>query len=102
MTYNPKSGNPFSPCDNTEWTTNGLILQDPKLRALAGVDILDSNVTEAHQCQVPTPVPAAQKAGCPGWNSQNGGATMWAPLHMYNRKQKGGMPWHYFSNNLRW
>lgn len=97
MSYNPRSGNPFTQCDpNTEWTTNNLILQDHKLRERAGMTVLDHNVSEMF-------------AACK--EAQAGGA-VGAPLHLhkfgskevvpYEGGQTGGMPNHYFLNNKKW
>lgn len=102
MSYNPKSGNPFNSCDpNTEWTSNNLILQDPKLRERAGVTVLDHNVSEMFPCN-----------GAQG-SAQVGGGAVWAPfaykwfgkselLAYESPNQQGGMPYHYFDNNKKW
>lgn len=82
---NPKSANPFNPCDKTEWTTNNLILQDPEMRKRAGVAVLDHDVSEMFQC------------------SQNGGAASGAPFYWKRGSgQIGGMAYHYYTNNKRW
>lgn len=102
MSYNPRSGNPFTLCDpNKEWTSNNLILQDPKLRVRAGVAVLDNDVSEMFPCK----------------DLQAGGATVGAPLHIKYFGSKhavpyetsvsaaqigGGFPYHYFTNNGKW
>ena len=70
MTYNPKSANPFVP-GATSWTSNNLILQDPLLRAKAGVAVLDKEVSEVFQ-----------------YTAQHGGAATGAPFYVKNY----GMP----------
>lgn len=117
-TFNPNSANPFQ-VNNThkEWTGNNLILKDPKLRELAGVNVLDSDVADI----VNMPL-------------QNGGVSVGVPHHIMRfgakdsvnthlnqvskeledlkikgaqvpvTKQSGGgrLPYHYFNNNLQW
>lgn len=108
MSYNPRSGNPFNSCDpNKEWTSNNLILQDPKMRDRAGVTVLDHNVCEMFSCdgQVQTAGGRVQ--------AQTGGGAIWAPfaykwfgkgelLPYESPEQQGGMPYHYFTNNKKW
>jgi hypothetical protein len=103
MSYNPRSGNPFTQCDpNKEWTDNNLILQDPKLRSRSGVTVLDHNVSEMFPCKDLSAVstPATQSGGgsvgAPFWNQKGPQAAEEGQLG------GGSLPYHYFNNNKKW
>jgi hypothetical protein len=91
MTYNQKSGNPFTSAKN-EWSSNNLLLKDPAMRAKAGVNVLDAEVTEAYKY------------------SQTGGATSGMPFNIKNfgasdarpYNQEGGMPRKFYDNTKLW
>ena len=125
MSYNPRSGNPFTYCDpNNEWKTNGLILQDPKLRQRAGVSVLDHNVSEMFPCKELERVHVGQTGGRivgapthlrnfgskkvaaydPAVQVQVGGVLVGAPIHRQNQSQNqsqsggGYYPYRYFNS----
>lgn len=110
-TYNPRSANPFAQVEpNTEWTSNNLILQDATLRERAGVNVLDSDVSDVFNGA-----------------AQQGGAAFGAPFYIQNfgspqakrypdiplthdyaatgnpgEQAGGGFPRHYYDNSKRW
>ena len=116
MSYNPRSGNPFTYCDpNKEWKTNGLILQDPKLRQRAGVSVLDHSVSEMFPCRELNMQKGGRIVGAPthlrnfgskkveAYDKQVGGVMFGAPIHKtlgFGQCQNGGayFPYRYFNS----
>lgn len=110
---NPKSGNPFAHCDDKGWKSNGLILQDPKLRHRAGVSVLDHNVSEVFKCaHTSTSAQTGGRiVGAPAYRNfkvaaydpvtqvQAGGVLVGAPIRNPLGQSGGGLlPYRYFKS----
>ena len=121
-------GDPFaldaqSP-SGASWRSNNLLLQDPALRAKAGVDALDRAVTDVYtysrRASAPS-APGGKPAAAP--TAQAGGAAFGVPFYMQypdshqakpypqdagvspqgaDSQSGGGMPHRYYNNNTWW
>lgn len=102
MTYNPNMANPFQENNKfTEWNSNNLILKDQKLRYLAGVDVLDSDVSDVFNS--PQFQYGGAGKGIP-FHMDNYGSPQAINRHTQSQSQNGGgvYPRGYFDNYRLW